>query len=551
MSLSSLFYRPDGQLPTPRRAGAGGAPGVCLAAALVVAAICAAGAARAQQAFFMGLGVTVPGTPGTADVSDDGSVVFASFGGQIHRWTKETGLVSLGLNRGAGSSNLFASGDGSVFFASNAGIGYRWNEQTGVTELGAVEQITDASSNGLAAVGMHANGAFRWTEQGGFQFLDLSAVDGGGHYPWGVSGDGSVVVGRVGRCCGPGAVGSYYGSWRWTEATGAVELETPPTYYGSNTNPVVSYDGSVVGGWLYYLEDDEEHSDAGRWTQATGWVGLERLENVRYAEARGLSDDGRRMLFAGNNQVDPAAPSSYLWDESHGIRTIEAALRDEYGLESSLTGWGSLRARRISGDGKTIVGYARNPAGAAEPWIAFLGDPVVANSADFDGDGTVTGADFLAWQRHVGLTSGATRAQGDANADGRVDAADLALWKSNFGPAAAAALATPPAPVPEPSAWALAGPALALLLAAARGRVSPRRDRVAWQASAWPWFPRFSMPTRTKACHTKDCVFRPHLGSPGASASPVWFVNTGSMEQAPVGPLLMSTHVTLFPTELP
>jgi hypothetical protein len=49
----------------------------------------------------------------------------------------------------------------------------------------------------------------------------------------------------------------------------------------------------------------------------------------------------------------------------------------------------------------------------------------------------VDGSDFLAWQRGLGVTTGASHAQGDADADGDVDAVDLGVWKSKFGVGAA------------------------------------------------------------------------------------------------------------------
>ncbi|MBL9161479.1 MAG: N-acetylmuramoyl-L-alanine amidase [Planctomycetaceae bacterium] len=52
--------------------------------------------------------------------------------------------------------------------------------------------------------------------------------------------------------------------------------------------------------------------------------------------------------------------------------------------------------------------------------------------ADFDGDGFVGGADFLAWQRGFGSAT-PVLADGDANGDGAVDAADLAAWQTQFG----------------------------------------------------------------------------------------------------------------------
>lgn len=82
-------------------------------------------------------------------------------------------------------------------------------------------------------------------------------------------------------------------------------------------------------------------------------------------------------------------------------------------------------------------------------------------SADFDADGDVDGRDFLAWQRGYGLTSGATRAMGDANYNGAVTNLDLAIWKSQY----VGALSTEVVAVPEPVALALLEMVLAVLVA--------------------------------------------------------------------------------------
>ncbi|TWU27462.1 hypothetical protein [Bythopirellula polymerisocia] len=58
---------------------------------------------------------------------------------------------------------------------------------------------------------------------------------------------------------------------------------------------------------------------------------------------------------------------------------------------------------------------------------------VAENLADFDGDLDVDGRDFTLWQRGFGITSGATKANGDSNGDGAVDAADLDNWKIQYG----------------------------------------------------------------------------------------------------------------------
>jgi hypothetical protein len=69
-----------------------------------------------------------------------------------------------------------------------------------------------------------------------------------------------------------------------------------------------------------------------------------------------------------------------------------------------------------------------------------------AHPGDFDSDGDVDGADFVAWQTNFPKANGATLAEGDADNDGDVDGADFVVWQTNFpftpGPATA--------PVPEP-----------------------------------------------------------------------------------------------------
>lgn len=52
-------------------------------------------------------------------------------------------------------------------------------------------------------------------------------------------------------------------------------------------------------------------------------------------------------------------------------------------------------------------------------------------NADFNGDDTVNGQDFLAWQRGFSA-SGAIASEGDTDDDGDVDAQDLAVWQKQY-----------------------------------------------------------------------------------------------------------------------
>ncbi|HMO87147.1 MAG TPA: dockerin type I domain-containing protein [Lacipirellulaceae bacterium] len=78
-------------------------------------------------------------------------------------------------------------------------------------------------------------------------------------------------------------------------------------------------------------------------------------------------------------------------------------------------------------------------------------------TADFNGDGSVDGADFVIWQRGLGLTGQTGNATGDATGDGNVNELDLAAWQAQFTPAAVGAAGA----VPEPAAAALIAVALA------------------------------------------------------------------------------------------
>ncbi|MCA9235949.1 MAG: chitobiase/beta-hexosaminidase C-terminal domain-containing protein, partial [Planctomycetales bacterium] len=72
-------------------------------------------------------------------------------------------------------------------------------------------------------------------------------------------------------------------------------------------------------------------------------------------------------------------------------------------------------------------------------WSALTAATFTAPSADFDGNLTVNGADFLAWQRGFGA-SNAALADGDADQNGVVDGLDLAVWQQQFGPSTAPAV---------------------------------------------------------------------------------------------------------------
>ena len=97
-------------------------------------------------------------------------------------------------------------------------------------------------------------------------------------------------------------------------------------------------------------------------------------------------------------------------------------------------------------NGTVTISYT---GGTGNDVVLSLTASAVAN-ADFDADGDVDGADFLTWQRGLGLA-----APGDADGNGIVNALDLEAWKNQFAAAAVSSAATMSDLVPEPSAFCL------------------------------------------------------------------------------------------------
>ena len=84
----------------------------------------------------------------------------------------------------------------------------------------------------------------------------------------------------------------------------------------------------------------------------------------------------------------------------------------------------------------------------------------VSLPGDFDGDGSVSQADYSVWASTYGTTPGVTA---DANSDGVIDAADYTVWRDN--------LTAPAANLPEPTAMGL----VLVGFAAIRGPVTAGR----------------------------------------------------------------------------
>lgn len=212
-----------------------------------------------------------------------------------------------------------------------------------------------------------------------------------------------------------------------------------------------------------------------RYVSAVHWDGYEEAHQQIARTHNGLVGLGNDSWHTFGLKWSESGYEFYYDDTLIWTVTSSVSERSEYVILSSEVengAWaGVIPAGGYGSFGSSVtnvqIDYVRVYSAVAPP----------TESADFDSDGDVDGADFLTWQRGVGTTSGATRASGNANAgeDGDVDGDDLAVWREQFG-LGGDATATGVA-VPEPATWALAALALAALTTGVRRGRRGRRTR--------------------------------------------------------------------------
>jgi probable HAF family extracellular repeat protein len=229
--------------------------------------------------------------------------------------------------------------------------------------------VADGIANGVSAdgsvvvgQGVSASGgeAFRWTIGGGM--VGLGDLPGGSFYSFahGVSGDCSVVVGESRSASGLEA-------FRWMSNGGMVGLGDLPGGDFESDSEDISADGSLVVGYSASASGLE----AFRWTSGGGMIGLGDLPGGTFnGDPWDSSADVSVIVGIGNSALGAEA---FRWTSAGGMQNLRALLMA--GGATGLTGWRLTQASALSADGRTIVGYGRNPAGNTEAWIATIPEP--------------------------------------------------------------------------------------------------------------------------------------------------------------------------------
>lgn len=287
----------------------------------------AASAAHAQQ--FWNLGASRLST----SISNNGTVVGDNLtSGQYFLWTA-----------GAGQSDIGGriAGDG---IGGQATISH-----DGMTVAGTVFNPI----SGTHEMGRYSVGGGTWTPLGGIGAVSDAETSSG----WGISGDGSSIVGL--GWVTPGSAHAV----QWRQSTGMVDLGTTSVGRSSRANNV-NFDGSVVVGW----QDNDNGRQGAVWVNGSQQLIVD-IDGFAASEALSVSNDG---TYVSGIQFGGFFAPSELWR----YNTLTGAYE---GLGNLTDGGaaGTTAGNAMNGDGTLIAGgtWGFGPAffGTAIIWEEGVG----------------------------------------------------------------------------------------------------------------------------------------------------------------------------------
>jgi uncharacterized membrane protein len=335
---------------------------------------------------------TLVGHPATATssfvhaISADGASAAGSnsFDGDpsAMTWSRTQGRYDFGLESGVPiwTSGLAISGDGATVVGAAANgnsndRAYRWHGPGTYQSLGTLSGYTQSygegvSGNGSVVVGRVVNTvagvtqAFRWTEAGGMQGLGFLP---GSVYTEarGISRDGTSITGDS----RDGAGFSYPFVWR--QAAGMTILPPLAGSSGTSRAAAVNFDGTLVAG---LSGGNPAFGEATLWRNGLP-VGLGRGQGFRSSTALALNDDGSVVLTILGSATVP--DEAGIWTPSRGMEPL-ADFFAANGITLP-TGWTNLRGEAVSADGTVIAGSIGFGGGVRwEGYVAVIPSPPAA-----------------------------------------------------------------------------------------------------------------------------------------------------------------------------
>lgn len=364
---------------------------------------------------------SIPVALSTNDMSPDGRFIVGETGEFFADGTyildRSTGVLQrlpqLGLDATA------VSDDGNVVLGDipdPEGVGSNvaaiWTDATGWQSLGALPNALgcpsrsdgyELSADGTVAVGLSWDGCngrgFRWTEATGM--VELEPLANGGNRASVVSADGSVIGGF--------AQGSFSRTPAIWDGLGNGELLDPPNGDALGEVHGISDDGTILlGEWngdAFTWRDGSDRETVGAGSLLPGWTGI----------ATDIADNGTVVGF------DILQTSRRAWIQPFGVGPI--ILLEQYIEDNGGTVDYNLEVcQAISADGRTIIGHGFGN----DPWIVTIstcdGDIDLSSEVDF--------ADLLAVLAAWGPCGGCPA---DLDHNGVVDFADILIVLGHWG----------------------------------------------------------------------------------------------------------------------
>jgi hypothetical protein len=218
---------------------------------------------------------------------------------------------------------------------------------------------------------------------------------------------------------------NYIGSQKVNTLSLLVDPATGQTQIRNTSNFPISLDGYTVASTFGAIDSaqwsslDDQNAAGSDWQEAN--VTANRISELKFGGAVNLS-------------ANQWLPIGSAYNETSGKKdlTFQFILSGEQAARTGAVIYGAITAPSIPGD--------------------------------FDGNGSVNGADLAKWKLDYGVN-----ANSDANGDGKSDGADFLVWQRNFGAGAAIVAA---AAVPEPTTAALLLGAIGLATIGARRSVN-------------------------------------------------------------------------------
>lgn len=216
---------------------------------------------------------------------------------------------------------------------------------------------------------------------------------------WGVSADGTTVVGR-------GNSASGYEAFRWNSAEGMVGLGDLPGGGFQSEGLAISSDGSTVVG--FGKSPPDQSVEGFRWSSGSGMVGLGKLSGDTQSSAWGVSADGSTVV-GWSSRNNGSVYEAFRWNSTDGM----------FGL-GGLPDAALTQALGVSADGSVVVGFANGPS-SQTPFRWSAADGMVglghlpggsyAGANDVSSDGsiivgsgqTATGSEAFRWTQAGGM----------------------------------------------------------------------------------------------------------------------------------------------------